>query len=404
MRTGYRLHSMDNLRALAMLAGVAFHAALAYSPLARPVFPTADRAGSVLVDVFAWFLHLFRMPLFFVVAGYFTALQVERRGIGGMLRSRVLRVGLPFVLFLPLVHLALSSSTLHAARTVAHPSPLLQMIRDLLQAGPLPDMPPGTSHLWFLYYLMLFCVLVWVARSLGLGPLAARAAELPPTWHLLVLPLLLVPSLASVPAPHPAPESLLPQFWAFGYYGPFFALGLLLHDHPGLVDRLRAHVPWLVAGSVALYAIFLWLLQGQVANAAPDLAPWPVALLEATIGVWMTLACLSLGRVALEHANGVLRYLADASYWTYLVHLPVLFAIQYRLMDLSLHWTLKFAVSLVLTMTSCLLGYHLLVRPTPLGRMLGSRSEGGHTFRRGRGKGSEVERSAESPRCARAAR
>lgn len=389
MRARHRLHSMDNLRALAMLAGVAFHAALAYSPLAQPVFPTADRAGSVLVDVFAWFLHLFRMPVFFVVAGFFTALQVERRGIGGMLRSRLLRVGLPFMLFLPMVRLALSSSTLHAARTVAHPSPLLQMIRDLLEAGPLPDAPPGTSHLWFLYYLMLFCVLVWVARSLGLGPLAARAAGLPPAWHLVVLPLLLVPPLASVPAPHPAPESLLPQFWALGYYGPFFAMGVLLHGHPGLVDRLRALVPWLVVGSVALYAIFLWLLRDRAANAAPGLAPWPVALIEATIGVWMTLACLSLGRVTLERSNGVLRYLADASYWTYLVHLPVLFAIQYRLMDLPLHWALKLAVSLVLTMTSCLLGYHWLVRPTPLGRLLGSRSEGGYALRDDRGGGSE---------------
>jgi glucan biosynthesis protein C len=261
-------------------------------------------------------------------------------------------------------------------------------------------MPPGTSHLWFLYYLMLFCVLVWVARSLGLGPLAARAAGLPPAWHLLVLPLLLVPPLASVPAPHPAPESLLPQFWALGYFGPFFALGLLLHHHPGLLDRLRAYVPWLVAGSGALYAGFLWLVQARAASAAPGLAPWPVALLEATIGVWMTVACLSLGRVALERANGVLRYLADASYWTYLVHLPVLFAIQYRLMDLSLHWTLKFAASLVLTVTSCLLGYELLVRPTPLRRILGGRSAGGHALRRSGEKRSEVERAAESPSTA----
>ncbi len=111
----------------------------------------------------------------------------------------------------------------------------------------------------------------------------------------------------------------------------------------------------------------------------------------------MTLACLSLGRVALERANGVLRYLADASYWTYLVHLPVLFAIQYRLMDLSLHWILKFAISLVLTVTSCLIGYHVLVRPTPLGRVLGSRSRGGHALRHDGGRGREGERPAESP-------
>jgi glucan biosynthesis protein C len=366
---------MDNLRALAMLAGVVFHAALAYSPLAHPIFPTADRDGSAWVDGFAWFVHLFRMPLFFVVAGYFTALQVQRGGVGGMLRSRALRVGLPFVLFLPLVHWALSRSTLHAAQTVAHPSPLLQMIRDLLQAGPLPQMPPGTSHLWFLYYLLWFCVLVWVGRSFGLQRFAARLAGLAPAWLLVALPLLLVPSLAAVPAPNPAPESLLPQFWAFGYYGPFFVLGMLLHGHPGVVDRLRAHAGWLIAGSLALYAAYFSLLLDSVGSKdALAAAPWLLALLEAAIGVWMTVACLALGRVVLERANPVLRYLADASYWTYLIHLPVLFVIQYRLMDLSWHWSAKFATSLMLTTGMCLASYQLLVRPTLLSRMLGGAS------------------------------
>lgn len=367
-----RVHSMDNLRALAMLAGVVFHAALAYSPLAHPVFPTADRDGSAWVDVFAWFVHLFRMPLFFAVAGYFTALQVQRHGVGGMLRSRALRIGLPFVLFLPVVHWALTLSTLHAAQTVAHPSPLLQLIRDLLQAGPLPQTPPGTSHLWFLYYLLWFCVLVWVGRSFSLQRLAARLAGLAPAWLLVALPLLLVPALAAVPAPNPAPESLLPQFWAFGYYGPFFVLGMLLHGHPGVVDRLRARALWLVAGSVAVYAAYFSLLMQSVGSKdAMATAPWTLALPEAAIGVWMTIACLALGRVALERAHPVLRYLADASYWTYLVHLPVLLSIQYRLMDLSWPWTAKFATSLVLTMGVCLASYQLLVRPTLLGRMLG---------------------------------
>jgi glucan biosynthesis protein C len=103
-------------------------------------------------------------------------------------------------------------------------------------------------------------------------------------------------------------------------------------------------------------------------------APWPLALLEAAIGVWMTVACLALGRVVLERANPVLRYLADASYWTYLIHLPVLFVIQYRLMDLSWHWSAKFATSLMLTTGMCLASYQLLVRPTLLSRMLGGAS------------------------------
>lgn len=374
MHHATRIDYLDNLRALAMLAGVLFHAALAYSPLAQPLFPTADRDNSLLVDVCAWFLHLFRMPVFFLVAGYFTALQTQDRGLGGMLRSRLIRIGLPLLLFAPLIHAALRWSTLHAVETAAHPSPLLLLIRELLEAGPLPAHPPGTGHLWFLYYLLFFLVLVWVARCLGLSRLGKRIAGLSPVWPLAGLPLLMLPALASVPAPHPAPESLLPQFWAFAYYGPFFALGYLMQRHPACMERLMPHAHALLAGSLALYVGFLYLLASRPTESAMANASWPLALIEALISVWMTIACLAYGRAFLDRSNRLLRYAADASYWTYLVHLPILFAIQYRLMDLPLPWTIKFAVAVLATLAACLLSYQLLVRHTRLAMLLGGRA------------------------------
>ncbi len=60
-----RLHYLDNLRALAMIAGVFFHAALAYSPMLNSYWLSADSQQSPLVDVVGFFMHLFRMPLFF---------------------------------------------------------------------------------------------------------------------------------------------------------------------------------------------------------------------------------------------------------------------------------------------------------------------------------------------------
>lgn len=376
MHAGERHHFLDNLRALAMLAGVLFHAALAYSPLVHPLFPTADRQNAVVVDVAVWFLHLFRMPVFFVVAGFFTALQVERRGLGGMFRNRLLRIALPFLAFVPLVHVTLSWSTFHAVETSLHPSPLLAWIRGLQEAGPLPPRPPGTSHLWFLYYLMLFLVLLWVARTLELGRLAASIASLHPAWIILLLPVALAPALASVPAPHPAPESFLPQFWALAYFGAFFALGYLMHGHPRFMDRCLRPAVALLAGSLLLYACFSVLLARRPPSSAGGTASWPIALVGGAISVWMTLACLGLGRAFLDRRHRVLRSLADASYWTYIVHLPILFAIQYELMDIELPWPVKFALAVALTLAACLLSYRLLVRHTPLARALGGRSTG----------------------------
>jgi glucan biosynthesis protein C len=369
-----RYHYLDNLRALAMLSGVLFHAALAYSPLAHAFVPTADRGQSAAVDLCIWFLHLFRMPLFFLVAGFFAALLVARRGLGGLFRNRLRRIALPFVIFWPLVHAALSYSTLHAAATVQHPSPLLALIRQLTQTQGLPEQLPGTGHLWFLYYLLLFYILVWSASNFGLEKLGNLVRGLSPAWLIGFLPLLLVPALASVSAPNPAPESFFPQFWAFGFYGPFFAFGYLLFGQQAMIERLRPAAPWLLAASLVLYGAFWFLLHRQSPVTQAPSASLPIAVLEAYLSVWMTVVCLIAGKSLLDRSNAVLRYFSDASYWIYLAHLPILFAIQYRLLDVELPWSIKFAISVLTTFGICLLSYHLLVRRTLLGAFLGVRA------------------------------
>ena len=84
----------------------------------------------------------------------------------------------------------------------------------------------------------------------------------------------------------------------------------------------------------------------------------------------MTLWCVLVARRWLDVRNRTLRWLADASYWVYLVHLPLLFAIQYRLLDLPLHWTAKFAIAVLVTSAASLASYQLLVRHTMVGTLL----------------------------------
>lgn len=371
---GQRIHSMDNLRALAMLAGVVFHAALAYSPLMHPVWPLADAGRSVVVDALAWFLHLFRMPLFFVVAGFFAALLVARRGMGGLFRNRCARVLLPLLLFLPPVTIGLHWLTVQAVAATAHPSPVLAWLRTYIgEHGTLPY-APGWAHLWFLFYLMLFTVLVWVASALELGRIGDRLAALPAAVLPVAMPLLLTPALAWAGVPWPAPESLVPSLWALVFFGAYFALGYRLFGRSTLLDRLRPLSPWLLIGAVAAYAALFWMSDGLTATRPAPLRRFLYAAMEAYVGLWTTLWCLLAAKRWLDGRSAVMRWLADASYWVYLAHLPLLFAIQYRLLDLSMHWTLKFAISALATLALSFAGYQFLVRHTLLGRLLNGKT------------------------------
>lgn len=95
-----RRHDLDALRGFAMLLGVVLHASLAYL---GHNWVVADRGESVVL-MFVWaFIHGWRMELFFLVAGYFTAMVLRRDGPGGMLKRRWRRLAIPFLLGLAIV-------------------------------------------------------------------------------------------------------------------------------------------------------------------------------------------------------------------------------------------------------------------------------------------------------------
>ncbi len=89
-----RLNDLDALRGFAMLLGIVLHAALAFFPMFWPVQDDYQHEG------FAWLvsaIHGFRMPLFFLLSGFFTAMLWRRRGMGSLLKHRFLRVFLPLM-------------------------------------------------------------------------------------------------------------------------------------------------------------------------------------------------------------------------------------------------------------------------------------------------------------------
>lgn len=369
--TDERVHALDHLRALAMLAGVVFHAALAYSPLLHRFWPTADRAQSPWVDALVWLPHLLRMPLFFVVAGFFSAWLIAHRGMGGLMRQRTRRILVPFLVAWPLLQWSMGTLTEWAAGSVVQPSPFLLLVRDWLAMPDPPTLPPGTGHLWFLYYLLLFTLLTWTGRTLGFGRLLAAWMALGPRLLFLGFPLLLLPGFLATQAPHPAPESVLPQFWAIALYGPFFALGLGLHGRLDWLAPLRAWVWPALLVCMLLYVVFLWRLGIDLRAQPMATATWSLAALEALIAGWGTLACLVGSLHWLDHARAWMAYLARSAYWVYLTHLPVLFALQYSLLDVVLAGPWKFLLALVATLALCIGSYEALVRRTRLRRWVG---------------------------------
>lgn len=76
-----------------MLLGIIYHASLSLA-LDFP-WMVQDRSSTQLMYVFQAFVHGFRMPLFFVISGFFTAMLWRSKGLKALLWHRFRRVFLP---------------------------------------------------------------------------------------------------------------------------------------------------------------------------------------------------------------------------------------------------------------------------------------------------------------------
>ena len=70
MEVPNRYHGLDALRGIAMLLGIVIHSAMPYILNLEEFWP-ADASSSQLINISFHFIHLWRMPLFFILAGFF---------------------------------------------------------------------------------------------------------------------------------------------------------------------------------------------------------------------------------------------------------------------------------------------------------------------------------------------
>ena len=77
MRNIDRLHYMDSLRATAMFLGLVLHAGVVFAQW--PIDPLRSHdEPSVFLHYIMEIIHVFRMELFFLVAGFFSVLLVQK--------------------------------------------------------------------------------------------------------------------------------------------------------------------------------------------------------------------------------------------------------------------------------------------------------------------------------------
>lgn len=95
-----RRHDLDALRGFAMLLGIVLHAGLSFIPGVNSVWAVQDSQTMGALGLVFASIHGFRMPLFFLISGFFTAMLWRKRGLKALLWHRFRRIFLPMILAL----------------------------------------------------------------------------------------------------------------------------------------------------------------------------------------------------------------------------------------------------------------------------------------------------------------
>lgn len=363
--TGTRLHALDNLRALLMWLGIVLHVEAIYA-IQRLPNAWRDEQRTLVADVMVSSIHAFRMPAFFILGGFFAALLVRSRGPDGLLRHRLMRLGLPFVLFWPLLWLASGVAALFFMnRMVLH--------RWGLDPNVVPDLPildsPNTIHLWFLWMLLWFCVAtaaLWRLPRAWFAPMESTLAWLArQPWGFAVLALPLLAASAAYPNGILAPAGdFLPEWNEWLYHGCFFAFGLMLHGRQAeLFAQFQRHWAGYAVAGLACYLL----------ATAVNLRQGPVLLTAYAYHCisWLwSFAAIGLALRLVPSRHAVLGYLSDSAYWVYLLHYPLTILFGALLFEQPLSALAKMAINIAATTLVCLGSYELFVRHGAISQLL----------------------------------
>jgi glucan biosynthesis protein C len=354
-----RIHSMDALRASTMFLLVPVHAA--------GLLALNGHGGAWATAVY-WFVHVFRLPLFFAMSGFFLAFLLGRNGFRETVRNRTARIAAPLALAL----VTLVPLTVLAAQVTGT---VLAADLGVPQGNPLAF---GPSFLWFLWYLLivdLAAIAVYVFRP-GLLRAAGERFRRLVAFPLGGVALLAVPTaLALWPSSTWTAEptsGFVPEPSVLAYYTLFFALGATLCVHRDLVAEAGRNAWRWVACALAATLPAAILFGGHI-SAGQDSGPTVHAagLLIYAIATWSSLlALIGLAERYLNRPWPALRYLADASYWIYLSHMPAVVLLVALAGTTALGTAPQFALVTVGALAFSLLTYPLLVRHTAVGLLL----------------------------------
>ena len=325
-----RFHSLDFLRALALLMGVLLHVLVLFL---EPADGSEPRLGASII--FIW-IHTWRMPLFMLLAGFFTAFSLAKRDVGNYALNRLIRLGAPILLLWSVI------PAIDEAATELFKLP--ELISWLLYDVPFTL---RLDHLWFLYYLLLFYGVLLLLKSINPKIFSFISDYKLSLTRVLILWLPILILLSPLNKPTGGILGDIPT--TFGevnigsmlFMASFFIIGIQIHKNSQFLEtlkRFRFWLPSLIVSSLIPIALLGWggFKDEPFAFSGP-LEMWIVNGLAGSATLLLVLSIMGFAMHQISSSGQLLRWLVKLSYPIYVFHLMFVISVSGTLMFFSVN-------------------------------------------------------------------
>ncbi|MGV7222755.1 MAG: acyltransferase family protein [Nitrospinales bacterium] len=347
-----RRHDIDWLRVLGVLLLVPFHAAQIFILDPNSIMYVKDTINSRALTCMAGFIHMWHMPMLFIISGSATYLALGVRSTGQYIRERFLRLFVPLVFgiltYIPLTTYIQRSKTISLSEAYLGFFQMDFAHLDGLNGTFTP------AHLWFILYLFIFSVIglpIFLAmrseRCKSMIENVGKAIPLPLTLLLLGVPLTLAAAMNILGDKNPI------------YYFLVFFYGFLIASDA----RFQQGIDKLTWGALA-FGIFAAVVQMiTLDNYSEWTFAWIAHGLLYEMGRWtLTLAVLGLGHRFLNRTNGFLRYANEAALPFYLLHMTFTVLTGFFVIQIDTPVVIKYPLIIFFATGSTVLVYELVRR------------------------------------------
>jgi glucan biosynthesis protein C len=356
-----RMFFVDHLRVALATLVVLHHLAVIYAANAgfyylEPAYQ--DKVAVIVLIFFELFNQAYFMGFFFLLSGYFTPGSFDRKGPRRFLRDRLLRLGIPLLVFMfvlnPISWIGIYQMPVELTK-ITTPFTWRQYPR-MIGAGPL----------WFIEMLLVFdfgyAVVRLAARRRARRPVGDGA---PPGYRAIgafILALALASYLIRIVLPLGKAVFGFPTLAYLPQYLSFFVLGVLgarrnwLKTVPGSMGK---------AGFAAALGATVLLLPLAFSGKTNFLGRgyWQsgaYALWDSTFAVGMCLALTTFFRRFFSRQGRLGRFLSPLPLTVYVIHVPVIVLLALALRGVQLEHLLKFALAAVIAVPLCFAAAHLV--------------------------------------------